>query len=217
MPPLRASFRFLNITNLEAVRQGAKPELVRHRCRWRSRRWFVFPPGTADLVQHATATTHLCWTVWPLLLGWAGRRRRPHRRRCPPPPPAPQQEVGPYAFQAVRVKRNVQFVRGGAAVRWNEYRYFRPLPELSNGSLSDPITTLNVPLVGESCWAAAAAGLRAGLLWPGLAACAAWRLGRPGGRAGAALCSRTAPPHHGCGLLASPPPRLPARPQALWK
>lgn len=28
MPPLRARFHFLNITNLEAVRQGAKPELV---------------------------------------------------------------------------------------------------------------------------------------------------------------------------------------------
>lgn len=63
----------------------------------------------------------------------------------------PQQEVGPYTFQAVKVKRQVEFVRGGDAVRYHEYRYFRPLPELSNGSLSDPITTLNVPLVGESC------------------------------------------------------------------
>lgn len=62
----------------------------------------------------------------------------------------PQQEVGPYTFQAVKVKRQVEFVRGGDAVQYHEYRYFRPLPELSNGSLSDPITTLNVPLVGES-------------------------------------------------------------------
>lgn len=59
-----------------------------------------------------------------------------------------QQEVGPYTFQAVKVKRDVEFLQGGAAVRWKEWRFFRFLPDQSNGSLADPITTLNVPLVG---------------------------------------------------------------------
>ena len=64
-----------------------------------------------------------------------------------------QEEVGPYTFQKVRLKRGVEWVRGGASVRWREYRYHLPVPELSNGSLDDPITTLNVPLLGERAWA----------------------------------------------------------------
>jgi hypothetical protein len=63
-----------------------------------------------------------------------------------------QEEVGPYTFQKVRLKRGVEWVRGGASVRWREYRYHLPVPELSNGSLDDPITTLNVPLLGERFW-----------------------------------------------------------------
>ena len=61
--------------------------------------------------------------------------------------------MGPYTFQKVRLKRGVEWVRGGASVRWREYRYHLPVPELSNGSLDDVITTLNVPLLGEQYWA----------------------------------------------------------------
>lgn len=59
-----------------------------------------------------------------------------------------QEEVGPYTFRMVRLKTAVQWVDGGAAVRWLEYRYHLWEPSLSNGSLDDPITTLNLPLVG---------------------------------------------------------------------
>ena len=79
----------------------------------------------------------------------ANRQYPPRHLSRLPGPVCLQQEVGPYVFQSVKVKRRVEFVRDGDAVRYHEYRYFLPLPELSNGSLDDPITTLTVPLVGE--------------------------------------------------------------------
>lgn len=65
-----------------------------------------------------------------------------------PPPPQPQQEVGPYTFQALKVKTHVEWVGGGTGVRWLDFNSFLFEPENSNGSLDDPITTLNVPLAG---------------------------------------------------------------------
>lgn len=61
--------------------------------------------------------------------------------------------MGPYAFQAMKIKTAVEFLDGNQSVRWKEYDYFKFLPELSNGTLDDAITTLNVPLVGAPGWA----------------------------------------------------------------
>lgn len=150
MPPLRARFHFLNITNLEAVRQGAKPELVSR-----------LRPTVAVTVVCVSPAACSVMPLGPCVCSYCHQlarraRRNPNRPALPASTPRPcpllcplQQEVGPYVFQSIKVKRQVEFVRDGDAVRYHEYRYFRPLPELSNGSLDDPITTLNVPLVGE--------------------------------------------------------------------
>lgn len=162
MPPLRARFHFLNITNLEAVRQGAKPELVR----WGEQ----CVPRFCSVVDCSFALAKACSQLESSLAGTSlpaspAANRGTHSRSAPAWPLNPddlQQEVGPYVFQSVKVKRRVEFVRDGDAVRYHEYRYFLPLPELSNGSMDDPITTLNVPLVGELSWEL---GVEAGGLW----------------------------------------------------
>lgn len=58
-----------------------------------------------------------------------------------------QAELGPYTFAKHRVKRHVWFDSEGA-VRFHEYTYHLPLPSLTNGSLDDKVTTLNIPLLG---------------------------------------------------------------------
>ena len=58
-------------------------------------------------------------------------------------------ETGPYTFYMHREKVNVDFAFNREVVSFNEYLYFVPAPELSNGSLTeDRVTTLNLPLVG---------------------------------------------------------------------
>lgn len=59
-----------------------------------------------------------------------------------------QQEVGPYTFRQVRRKTAIRWLDGDAAVQWLEYKYHLWEPQLSNGSMQDAITTLNLPLIG---------------------------------------------------------------------
>lgn len=56
-------------------------------------------------------------------------------------------ELGPYTYVKHRVKRHVWFSPDGR-VKFKEYSYHLPAPELTNGSLDDLVTTLNIPLVG---------------------------------------------------------------------
>jgi CD36 family len=59
-----------------------------------------------------------------------------------------QQELGPYTFEKYHRKLNVSFSPDNTTVSFNEFFSFHPVPELTNGSLDDAITTLNVPLLG---------------------------------------------------------------------
>jgi hypothetical protein len=59
-----------------------------------------------------------------------------------------QQELGPYTFEKYHRKVNVSFSPDNTTVSFNEFFSFHPVPELTNGSLDDPVTTLNVALLG---------------------------------------------------------------------
>lgn len=56
--------------------------------------------------------------------------------------------MGPYTFTKYHRKTNVTFSPDATTVSFNEFFSLHPVPELTNGSLSDPVTTLNVALVG---------------------------------------------------------------------
>lgn len=56
--------------------------------------------------------------------------------------------MGPYTFEKYHRKVNVSFSPDNSTVSFSEFFSLHPLPELTNGSLDDPITTLNIPLLG---------------------------------------------------------------------
>ena len=59
-----------------------------------------------------------------------------------------QEELGPYTFIKYHRKVNVSFSPDNTTVTFNEFFSFHPVPHLTNGSLDDPITTLNIALLG---------------------------------------------------------------------
>ncbi len=52
------------------------------------------------------------------------------------------QELGPYTFSEVHVRVNVD-AYDNATLKFQQKKLWRFLPELSNGSLDDPVTTVN--------------------------------------------------------------------------
>ena len=129
--PVYLRFRFLNITNVEAVRAGARPTLVRPERDAAGQ----FAPTQNQIVCPAN-------TAFALLLQqevgpYTYRKHRvKHGVRFVPGGP------GGSGTDA----------NASDSVRWREYRYHVHVPELSVGSLQDEITTLNVPLVGACAW-----------------------------------------------------------------
>ena len=59
-----------------------------------------------------------------------------------------QQELGPYTFTKFHRKLNVTFSPDNTSASFNEFFSFHPVPELTNGTLDDQVTTLNIPLIG---------------------------------------------------------------------
>uniref|UniRef100_T1JN74 Uncharacterized protein n=1 Tax=Strigamia maritima TaxID=126957 RepID=T1JN74_STRMM len=58
------------------------------------------------------------------------------------------QELGPYTYEEVRKKINIHFNEDEDTVSYRELIKYTFIPDLSNGSLTDVVTTLNLPLTG---------------------------------------------------------------------
>lgn len=56
--------------------------------------------------------------------------------------------LGPYTFRKVKRKIRVKFSADNTTVSFRELSTYVPIPEATNGSLDDPVTTLNLPLIG---------------------------------------------------------------------
>ena len=56
--------------------------------------------------------------------------------------------LGPYTFRKVKRKVRVKFSTDNTTVSFRELSTYVAIPEATNGSLDDPVTTLNLPLIG---------------------------------------------------------------------
>uniref|UniRef100_T1IUI9 Scavenger receptor class B member 1 n=1 Tax=Strigamia maritima TaxID=126957 RepID=T1IUI9_STRMM len=58
------------------------------------------------------------------------------------------QEIGPYVFSVHSKKVNVSFNNDEGTVSYDLVKWYKYLPQLSNGTLDDQVTVLNVPFMG---------------------------------------------------------------------
>ncbi|XP_046440318.1 protein peste-like [Daphnia pulex] len=60
------------------------------------------------------------------------------------------QEIGPFTYTEVHERVNVTRLDHNYTIQFQQKRYWQYVEEMSNGSLDDPITTLNVPLLSAA-------------------------------------------------------------------